>query len=80
MVSITGKTPVEFIRIVRLKRAAGLLERGMNVSQAAYETGFNNPKYFTKYFKEAFAMLPSEYVKEKKGNEQGFDTNSSDHF
>lgn len=63
--SITGKTPVEFIRMLRIKRAAQLIEKGKkNVSQAAYEVGFNNPKYFTKYFKEEFGVLPSEYGKE----------------
>lgn len=69
IVSVTGKTPVEYIRIIRLKQAAGLLQKGMNVSQAAYETGFNNPKYFTKYFKEEFGMLPSEFAKQKKNKE-----------
>lgn len=68
--AITDKTPVEFIRMLRIKRAAQLIEKGkMNVSQAAYETGFNNPKYFTKYFKEEFGVLPSEYGKEKENKE-----------
>lgn len=68
--SITGKTPVEFIRMLRIKRAAQLLEKGkMNVSQAAYEVGFNNPKYFTKYFKDQFGVLPSVFGKEPKNEE-----------
>ncbi|HLR38566.1 MAG TPA: two-component regulator propeller domain-containing protein [Chitinophagaceae bacterium] len=63
---ITGKTPSLFIRELRIKRAAQLIEKGkMNISQTAYEVGFNNPKYFTKYFKEEFGVLPSEYGKEK---------------
>ena len=66
ILSLTGKTPMEFIRIIRLKRAAQLLEKGMHVSEAAYETGFNNPKYFTRYFKELFQRLPSEYIRERK--------------
>lgn len=60
--SLTGKTPIEFIRIIRLKRAAQLLkESQMTVSEIAYEVGFNNPKYFRKYFKDEFGVLPSQY-------------------
>ena len=59
---ITGKSPIEFIRILRLKRAAQLLrESQLNVSEIAYRTGFNNPKYFSKYFREEFGVSPSEY-------------------
>lgn len=59
---ITGKSPIEFIRIIRLKRAAQLLrESQLNVSEIAYQTGFNNPKVFSRYFKEEFGILPSAY-------------------
>jgi DNA-binding response OmpR family regulator len=65
--SITGKTPIEFIRSIRLKRAAQLLEKsGMSVAEVAYEVGFNNPKNFTKFFKEEFKVTPSQYVADKK--------------
>jgi len=67
LMTITGKAPVEFIRTLRLKRAAQLLEQAqMTVSQAAYEVGFNNPKYFSKYFKEQYNMLPSAYLQKYK--------------
>jgi len=63
VLSLTGKAPLEFIRSIRLKRAAQLLEKsGMSVSEIAYEVGFNNPKNFTKYFKEEFKILPSQYA------------------
>lgn len=60
--TVTGKTPIEFIRLIRLKRAAQLLrESQLNVSEVAYSVGFNNPKYFARYFKEEYNLLPSDY-------------------
>lgn len=62
MVSITGRSPIEFIRVIRLKRAAQMLrDKQQNVADVAYSVGFNNPKYFSKYFKEEFGMLPSAF-------------------
>ncbi|HEV2479090.1 MAG TPA: two-component regulator propeller domain-containing protein [Puia sp.] len=62
VVLLTGKTPVEFIRHIRLRRAAELLEKSqLNVAEIAYEVGFNNPKYFTHYFKAEFGSIPSAY-------------------
>jgi signal transduction histidine kinase/ligand-binding sensor domain-containing protein/DNA-binding response OmpR family regulator len=59
---LTGKTPIEFIRQLRLQRAAQLLEKtNMTVAEVAYETGFNNPKYFSKYFRAEYGILPSAY-------------------
>jgi signal transduction histidine kinase/ligand-binding sensor domain-containing protein/DNA-binding response OmpR family regulator len=64
LLALTGKTPIEFIRSVRLKRAAQLLEKSrQTVSEVAYEVGFNNPKYFSRYFKAEFGVLPSAYQK-----------------
>ena len=62
LVSITGRPPIEFIRVIRVKRAAQMLrDPQQNVSDVAYAVGFNNPKYFSKYFKEEFGVLPSKY-------------------
>jgi DNA-binding response OmpR family regulator len=70
ILSLTGKTPLEFIRSVRLKRAARLLVKsGMSVAEIAYEVGFNNPKHFTKFFKEEFNVTPSQYAQNKKEKE-----------
>jgi signal transduction histidine kinase/ligand-binding sensor domain-containing protein/DNA-binding response OmpR family regulator len=70
ILSLTGKTPIEFIRSIRLKRAARLLEKsGLSIAEIAYEVGFNNPKNFTKFFKEEFKILPSQYASNKKEKE-----------
>jgi len=62
LISITGKSPIEFIRIIRLKRGAQLLrESQLHISEIAYQVGFNNPKNFSRYFKEEFDILPSQY-------------------
>lgn len=67
LLQITGKTPIEFIRVIRLKRAVQLLrESQLHVSEVAFEVGFNNPKYFSRYFKDEFGVLPSVY-QEKEG-------------
>ncbi len=70
ILSITGKTPIEFVRTIRLKRAAQLLEKsGMSIAEIAYQVGFNNPKNFARLFKEEFKVLPSMYVANKKDRE-----------
>ena len=54
----------EFIRTARLNYAAKLLESGKySVTEAAYEAGFNDIKYFRKRFQEQFSVSPSEYKK-----------------
>jgi signal transduction histidine kinase/ligand-binding sensor domain-containing protein/DNA-binding response OmpR family regulator len=63
--ALTGLSIHEFIRSIRLKRAAQLLESGVSVSEAGYQTGFSEMKYFRSYFKAQFGCLPSEYLKKR---------------
>jgi signal transduction histidine kinase/ligand-binding sensor domain-containing protein/DNA-binding response OmpR family regulator len=63
MLALTGKTPVDCIRTVRLKRAVQLLEKSqLSIANIAYEVGFNNPTYFSKVFKDEYGTVPSDYV------------------
>jgi DNA-binding response OmpR family regulator/nitrogen-specific signal transduction histidine kinase len=63
ILALTGKPPLEFLRSLRLKRAALLLAKSqMNVSEIAFQVGFNDPKYFSKHFKNEFGVLPSKYI------------------
>ena len=60
--SMSGITPVAFMRNVRLQRAAALLKEGeKSVNEVADITGFGSPSYFAKCFKKAYGILPSEY-------------------
>ncbi len=66
LVSVTGMTPSEFIRSIQLQHAEQLLRMSqLSVSEIAYKVGFNNPRYFSKYFQERYSMTPSIYKKEK---------------
>lgn len=67
LVSLTGSTPSEFIRQIRLQHAEQLLISGqLSVGEVAYRVGFNNPRYFSKYFSEMYGMPPSQYVKKNE--------------
>lgn len=59
--SLTGKGPQEFIRIIRLEKAAELLREGKSVTEVAADTGFVNTKYFSSLFKKQFGVQPSKY-------------------
>jgi len=62
---LTGKSPNRFLREFRLRKALELLHRNSgSISEIAYETGFNNPAYFTKCFSETFGILPSKYLQQ----------------
>ncbi|MGQ1946419.1 hybrid sensor histidine kinase/response regulator transcription factor [Geofilum sp. OHC36d9] len=65
--SITGFTPNEYLRVLRMKKAAELLETTqLNVSEVAFKVGNNNPFYFSTCFKSQFGVSPSEYAKKRK--------------
>jgi DNA-binding response OmpR family regulator/nitrogen-specific signal transduction histidine kinase len=62
LMALTGKAPLDFLRTMRLKRAAQLLSGSqMNISEISLAVGFNDAKYFSQCFKKEFNMLPSEY-------------------
>jgi DNA-binding response OmpR family regulator len=63
--ALTGMSVNEFIKSIRLKKAALLLKQSdLNVSEIAYKVGFNDRKYFSREFKKQFGKTPSEYASE----------------
>jgi signal transduction histidine kinase/DNA-binding response OmpR family regulator/ligand-binding sensor domain-containing protein len=62
--ALTNQSPTEFIRTLRLKRAASLLSQNFgNITQISLEVGFNNLSYFNKSFKKMFGVTPTEYAR-----------------
>lgn len=65
--SLTGLSPGEFIRNIRLKHSALMLTKNVgNISEIAFAVGFSDPKYFSRCFKIEFGLSPKEYQESKK--------------
>jgi len=63
--NLTGMSPNQFLRDFRLRKGMELLHRNFgSIAEIAYETGFNNPAYFSKCFSESFGILPSKYLQQ----------------
>ena len=66
--SLTGMSPMDFMRSQRLKRAALLLleDESVSIADIAVKVGFNSASYFTKCFKQVYGVLPKDYAASKK--------------
>ena len=65
--SLTNYSPVELLRIARLKKAASLLASSdKTISEITYEVGFTSPSYFTKCYKEYFGESPTDFLRRMK--------------
>ncbi len=70
MEDIMQDSPSNFVKQFRLKRSVQLLrQRKLNISEVSYQTGFKNPRYFSKCFQKEFGMSPSAYLKQMQGEE-----------
>lgn len=64
--ALTGQTPVEFIKMIRMKQAAYLLSTGkLSISEVGYKVGYSTPSYFSSSFNAYFGMSPTAYMEEK---------------
>ncbi len=63
--SLTGLSPIELIRNIKLKISAQMLINGYNVNEAAMSIGFNDTKYYSRQFKELYGESPSQYKKNR---------------
>jgi YesN/AraC family two-component response regulator len=63
---LTDLSVSEFIRNIKLKKAAALLsESGKSIAEISFETGFSSPSYFSKCFKDLYKISPTEFVQNK---------------
>jgi DNA-binding response OmpR family regulator len=66
--AITGQTPTDFVKMVRLKKAALMLREGKHtIVEVAYAVGYSSPSYFTRSFKSEFGLTPSQYIETLQG-------------
>ena len=67
--SLSGMSAAQFIRMIRLKRAAQMLDStDLTISEILYEVGFTNPSYFAKCFKQQFGLSATEYQNKAREN------------
>lgn len=64
----TGKSPMRFVKFIRVQKAKELLKKDKDIWTVAVETGFNSPSNFSKHFKRVTGMSPSAYKKSLKGD------------
>ncbi|WP_303318318.1 two-component regulator propeller domain-containing protein [Flavivirga abyssicola] len=71
LTQLTEKSSNEFIRDYRLKRATQIIKQnsGLLISEVCIKTGFNDPKYFSKCFKQVYNVTPTEYSKKYSNTE-----------
>ena len=75
--ALTGQTPNNFLKSIRLKRAVQLLEKGgLGISEIAYLVGFRDPRYFSKVFQKEHKMTPTEYARSYSEKQNGISTES----
>ncbi|MDR2956541.1 MAG: response regulator [Prevotella sp.] len=64
---LSGLSPVDFIKSIRLRKAVDLMYKGeRRISQIAFETGFSSPAYFSTSFQKQFGKTPTEYIREQR--------------
>ncbi|MBP7487725.1 MAG: helix-turn-helix transcriptional regulator, partial [Parabacteroides sp.] len=63
--ALTNQSPIEFIKVIRMKQAAYLLSTGkLTVSEVGYKVGYNTPSYFSSSFNAHFGMSPTTYMEQ----------------
>ena len=61
--ALCGLSPIDYLRLIRLKKAAELLKSGSyRINDVAYVVGFNTPSYFSKCFQKQFGVLPNDFI------------------
>ncbi|MDR1624063.1 MAG: response regulator [Tannerellaceae bacterium] len=79
--ALTGKTPVDFIKMIRMKQAAYLLGTGkLSISEIGYKVGYSTPSYFSSSFNAYFGMSPSAYMDEKLNEKKGEEENKPEEY
>lgn len=63
---VTGVSPIDYLISIRMNKAKDLIKDGYSIAEAAQNTGFNDIYYFSKYFKKAEGIPPSQYRKQQQ--------------